>query len=73
MVQTKCKPKKLHLGQCKGRQIDACLCGRGITSDAGMLLLKQADQRLGLTAQLASLMPDSRNQSYVKRCFTDSY
>ena len=31
-----------------------------------MLLLKQADQRLELTAQFASLLPDDRNQSYTK-------
>jgi hypothetical protein len=37
-----------------------------MTSDAGLLLLKAADRRLGLTAQVARYLPDERDPSRVE-------
>lgn len=37
-----------------------------MTSDAGLLLLKAADQRLGLTSRIAEWLPDARDQSRVE-------
>jgi hypothetical protein len=37
-----------------------------MTSDAGLLLLKAADRRLGLTSRIAGLLPDGRNPARVE-------
>lgn len=60
-----CKLKKLNFGKVKGRNIQVDFNGGDITSNAGILLLKKVDQKLGLTKKLSSLIPDPRNQSYV--------
>lgn len=50
-----------------GRQrITAGFCGGDITSDAGMLLLRQADRRLGLIDAVAAVIPDHRRD--LDRC-----
>ena len=48
---------------CKGRRVEAEFSGGNVTSDAGILLLRQADRRLGLTAAIARLLKDPRRQA----------
>jgi hypothetical protein len=40
--------------------------GGDITSDAGLLLLRQAENRLGLLSAVADTLVDKRHQSYTK-------
>jgi hypothetical protein len=40
--------KALEFPRCKGRVVVAAFDGGAVTSDAGVLLLRQADRRLGL-------------------------
>ena len=47
-------------GRVGRRDLSAEFCGGAITSDAGMLLLRQADRRLGLIDSVASVIPDHR-------------
>ncbi len=48
---------------CKGRRVEADFSGGNVTSDGGLLLLRQADRRLGLTASIARLLSDPRRQA----------
>lgn len=48
---------------CKGRRVEADFDGGHVTSDAGVLLLRQADRRLGLTAAAARVLGDPRRQA----------
>ncbi len=48
---------------CKGRRVEADFSGGNVTSDGGILLLRQADRHLGLTASAARVVADSRRQA----------
>jgi len=50
----------------RGRDVTAVCDGGDITSDAGVLLLKQADARVGLTARLGTVMRDDRQAGKVE-------
>jgi hypothetical protein len=47
------------------RKIEASFEGGDVSSDGGMMLLRQADRRLGLIQSFASLLPDPRNPTLV--------
>jgi hypothetical protein len=56
----------LAFPSCKSRKIIADFSGGNITSNGGVLLLKQADSKLGLTRAAARLLPDTRHKASVK-------
>ena len=47
----------------KGRQVEANFQGGAITSDAGVLLLRQVDQKLGLSEAVARALNGPRRQA----------
>ena len=47
------------------RRLDADFSGGALTSDAGALLLREADRRLGLIDALDRVIPDPRNQELI--------
>ena len=49
----------------RGRSVEAEFSGGAVTSDAGVLLLRQADRRLGLLAGVSKRLEDPRDQSRV--------
>jgi hypothetical protein len=53
----------LEFPRCKGRTVVAAFDGGAVTSDAGVLLLRQADRRLGLMKQIGRVIPDPRRQA----------
>ena len=55
--------EQLSFPGCKGRRVEADFSGGNVTSDAGILLVRQADRLLGLTASVARLFPDSRRKA----------
>jgi hypothetical protein len=42
-----------------------------LTSDAGLLPLRQFDQRIGLTEQFAATLADPRHPDFIEHSFTD--
>jgi hypothetical protein len=48
---------------CKRRAVEANFKGGDITSDGGVLLLRQADRRLGLCAAVATVLDDPRRRA----------
>lgn len=63
---TECTQTDFTFPTCKSRKITADFSGGNITSNGGVLLLRQADSKLGLTRAAARLIPDSRRTSSVK-------
>lgn len=60
-----CSSKDNCFSPCKGREIEFNFQGGAVTSGAGIILLREIDRKLGLTAALAADFSDERDQSYV--------
>lgn len=60
---TECYQEVMDFGRVQRRRIEADFCGGEITSDAGVLLLKQIDSRLGLIAAMARALGDPRRRA----------
>jgi DDE family transposase len=58
---TQCKRQKLVLSRLAGRRVEADFSGGRLTSDAGLLLLREIDRQLGLLDAANEAIPDSRN------------
>ncbi len=55
--------EQLSFPGCKGRRVEVEFSGGNVTSDAGVLLVRQADRLLGLTESVARLLEDPRRQA----------
>jgi hypothetical protein len=53
----------VQFASCKRRKVTALFGGGAVSSDGGVLLLRQVDRRLGLTAGVAAALGDSRRQA----------
>src|SRR5580658_3119608 len=62
---TDCKRQPLLFQDLGLRQVVADFTGGTLSSDGGVLLLRQVDANLGLTQSLAQCFEDSRQQVYV--------
>lgn len=58
---TDCNTKPIRFSSLKSKKIVADFDGGHLTSDAGGLLLREADRKLRLTRKLAACIPDPRN------------
>lgn len=56
-----CNRQPIRFSSLKSKRIVADFDGGQLTSDAGGLLLREADGKLGLTQKLAACIPDPRN------------
>ena len=49
-----------------GKRVTADFTGGAVTSDAGVLVMRETANRIGIIEQLAGAVHDKRHQSYVK-------
>ena len=63
---TECTQVSFDFPLVKRRRIEARFSGGDITSDGGLLLLRQADRRLGLLEAVNARLPGPRDGRYVR-------
>lgn len=68
---TLCTTKTIEFSRCKSRKIQANFDGGEITSDAGVMLLNQADKILKLTSRIASTANDPRHPKKITHTIQD--
>jgi hypothetical protein len=68
---TNCTAEVFTFPVCKRRKIEAQFSGGDITSDGGVLLLRQIDRRLELTETMAKVIPDSRDPARCEHRLVD--
>src|SRR6516165_4876859 len=62
---TECTRARLHFASLDRRRVEADFSGGALTTDAGALLLREADQRLGLLDALDRCLPDPRDPDLI--------
>lgn len=62
---TECITKQLNFSFVKKRQLTVNFEGGEITSDSGLLLVRQADNALGLTSGMAACIEERRDSRYI--------
>ena len=65
-MPTLCSAGQLEFEALGSRKVIASFDGGAITSNAGALLLRQSDRRIGLTRQAAACFKDGRDQELVE-------
>jgi hypothetical protein len=68
---TNCTPDQFLFPPLKRRSLEVEFSGGAITSDGGVVLLRQIDQRIGLTERLAQVLPDSRDPARCEHRLQD--
>jgi hypothetical protein len=68
---TECKPKRLEFHALDNREIAAHFDGGDITSDAGGLLLREVEGRLGILKGFADCFTDYRKKMWVEHPVAD--
>ena len=63
LPKTNCIQESFTFPGCKGRQIEASCQGGDITSDGGVLLLRQADRVLKLSESISKVLDDPRRRA----------
>lgn len=63
---TVCTTKTIEYSRCKRRKVQAEFNGGDITSDGGVMLLREVDRRLKLTKRIASMLNDPRCPSKTR-------
>ena len=67
----KCTGDKIDFGKLGRRVVEADFSGGDLSSDGGMMLLKQVDERIGLTRAAAALLSDPRDAGRIVHSMRD--
>jgi hypothetical protein len=62
---TECNTKKIQFSRANWRQVTANFNGGRLTTDAGVLLLREVDRRIGLLDSINDCIPDPRDPRYT--------
>lgn len=65
MLMTNCNTKAVGFSSLKSKKVQCSFSGGKITSDGGVILLREVDKKLQLTENITKFIPDNRNQSYI--------
>ncbi len=66
------QPKdEITIGDIGDKSLSLDFDGGDISSDAGALLIRVAEERIGLIKSMAGVIPDSRDARYVRHTLTD--
>jgi Transposase DDE domain group 1 len=65
-VQTECSQDSFEFASLGNRKVTAAFDGGAITSNAGALLLREADRRIGLSRRVAACFKDRRRQDKIE-------
>lgn len=63
---TDCSTERLLFEDIQGKKIEADFDGGQVTSDAGVLLLREVEHRLGLIRRIAKIVRDRRHPGYTR-------
>lgn len=63
---TNCRSTQLEFASCRGRKVQADFEGGEVSSDGGLLLLREVDRRLKVLKRAARLLPDDRQTGKVQ-------
>lgn len=63
---TECNQLGFELPGFSGRKIDGNFWGGNLSSDGGLMLLRQVDRFMGLTKELARRLPDRRDPDKIE-------
>jgi hypothetical protein len=63
---TDCSTERLLFEDIQGKKIEADFDGGQVTSDAGVLLLREVERRLGLIRRIAKIVRDRRHPGYTR-------
>lgn len=67
----KCTADRIEFGRLGRRVIEANFDGGDISSDGGLLLLRQVDERIGLTRAVAEVLEDARDPERITHPLRD--
>lgn len=62
---TNCNIKPVEFSPLKSKKVECSFSGGKITSDGGVVFLREIDKKLGLTTKVANIIPEYRNESYI--------
>jgi len=62
---TKCETRILEFASLRSRKVEASFSGGAITSDSGILLLREVEKKIKLLDKAAKVIPDLRDQSKI--------
>lgn len=65
-LRVKCNVGEVEFPGFNGRKIEGNFRGGEVSSDGGLMLIRQIDRRLGLTQKLNQALKDSRNPDLIK-------
>ena len=68
---TDCTAPKFRFAPLKRRIVEAAFEGGDISSDGGLLLLRELDRRLGLVDRVAAVLCDPRDPDKIKHELAD--